>query len=287
MRNLINFLLKNSYWFVFIFLELICFYLVFNNNSYQGNVFFKASNEVSNKVYSISGNISSYFGLIEDNQELLERNAELRGQIDELKNYLLAVEGDSIKRDSTLNYILQRNSHLSAPIIARVQKNSISLLDNYIIINKGTKDGITTDMGVMSHNGGIVGIVRVVGDNSSIVQSLLNSNSKFSSKKKGSSTAGILVWDGGDSRYARLTEYPKYEDIQTGDTIVTSGYSDFFPENLPIGVVDDIKSETDDNFYSLKVKLFTDFGSIKNVVLVKNTNDEIKGLEEQLKDVKK
>lgn len=286
MRNLINFLLKNSSWFVFIFLEIICFYLVFNSNSYQESVFLKASNEISNKVYSISGNISSYFELREDNQELLERNAELRSQIDELKNYLLDIEADSLRVSTVLDSLV-KNENSELLTIARVQKNSISMLDNYLIINKGSNDGVSADMGVISHQGGIVGIVRGVGNRSSIVQSALNSHSRFSCKIKNSSTAGILVWDGGDTRFARLTEYPKYENIEIGDTIVTSGYSDFFPEGILVGIVDDIKSETDDNFYSLKIKLFTDFSSVKNVVLVSNTSDEIKKLEEQVKDVKK
>lgn len=286
MRNLINFLLRNSSWFVFIFLEIICFYLVFNSNSYQESVFLRASNSISNKVYSISGDISSYFQLREDNIELLERNAELRGQIDELKNYLLDIEADSLKVSSVLDSLANKES-ANQLIIARIQKNSISMLDNYLIINKGTKDGISADMGVISHQGGIVGIVRGVGTNSSIVQSTLNSHSRFSCKIKNSSAAGILVWEGGDSRFARLTEYPKYENIEKGDTIVTSGYSDFFPEGILVGVVDDIKSETDDNFYSLNIKLFTDFSSVKNVVLVSNTNEEIKNLEELVRDVKK
>lgn len=286
MRNLINFLLKNSSWFVFIFLEIICFYLVFKNNPFQESIFLKVSNEVSSKVYSISGSVTSYFGLKEDNQELLERNAELQAQITELKNYLFELEADSLKAEAILNNIIH-NKEINHPIIARVEKNSISMLDNYIIINKGEKDGVTNDMGVMSHYGGIVGIIRAVGSNSAIVQSLLNPHSRFSCKIIKSNTAGILVWDGGDPRYARLTEYPKYENIEIGDTIVTSGFSDFFPEGVMVGTVDGIKSETDDNFYSLKIKLSTDFGSLKNVILISNTNEEIKELEEKVKDAKK
>jgi rod shape-determining protein MreC len=102
-----------------------------------------------------------------------------------------------------------------------------------------------------------------------------------------SNTAGILLWQGGDSRYAVLTEYPKYERVEVGDTIVTSGFSDFFPEGLMVGTVEDYKSETDDNFYSLRIKLSTDFGSLKNVLLINNTNEEIKELENKVKNAKK
>lgn len=285
MRNLINFLLRNSSWFVFIFLEIICFYFVFSGNSYQKSVFLKASNEITGEVYSISGSISSYFGLREENQDLLEKNAELQAQISYLKDYIFEIEVDSVKTEAFLRDSL---GHKVDPdfIIARVEKNSISMLDNYIIINKGKNDGIKEDMGVVSQKG-IVGVVRATSSNSSIIQSLLNPHSRFSCKILNSNAAGILIWEGGDSRYAKLTEYPKYERIEKGDTIVTSGFSDFFPEGIMVGTIEDFESETDDNFYSLKVKLSTDFGSLKNVRLINNTNEEIKELEEKVKNAKK
>lgn len=285
MRNLINFLLKNSSWFVFIFLEIICFYFVFSGNSYQKSVFLRASNEVTGSIYSISGSITSYFGLIEENQDLLEKNAELEEQVSVLKNYIFDNEANSIETEA---FIRDSLGHKADPnlITARVDKNSISLLENYIVINKGRKDGVKEDMGVVSQKG-IVGVVRAASTNSSIIQSLLNPNSRFSCKILNSNAAGILIWEGGDSRYAKLTEYPKYEKIEKGDTIVTTGFSDFFPEGIMVGTIEDFKSETDDNFYSLKVKLSTDFGSLKNVRLIINTNEEIKELEKTVKNVKK
>lgn len=285
MRNLINFLLKNSSWFVFIFLEIICFYFVFSGNSYQKSVFLRVSNEITGKVYTISGNISSYFGLIDENQELLKKNAELEAQISYLKDYVFEIQADSVKTEAFIQDSLGRKANPDF-IIARVEKNSIAMLDNYIILNKGINDGVKEDMGVISQKG-IVGVVRGISSRFSVVQSLLNSQSRFSCKRLNSNATGILVWEGGDSRYAKLTEYPKYEKIEKGDTIVTSGFSDFFPEGIMVGTVEDFKSETDDNFYSLKIRLSTDFGSLKNVRLIDNTNDEIKELENKVKNVKK
>ena len=285
MRNLINFLIKNSSWFVFIFLEIICFYFVFSSNSYQKSVFFNSSSEVTGRIYSVSGSVLSYFGLRQENLELLESNAELNNRISELENYIFSIQSDSLKTEAILKDSLGRKAEPHF-IVARVEKNSISMLENYIIISKGAKDGVKTDMGVASQQG-IVGVVRNTSSNYSIIQSVLNPHSRFSCKIINSNADGILVWEGGDSRYAALTQYPKHEKITLGDTIVTSGFSDFFPEGLMVGTVEDYKSETDDNFYSLKVKLSTDFGALKNVFLISNTNDEIKELEKKIKNVKK
>lgn len=286
MRNLINFLLKNSSWFVFIFLEIICFYFIFSTNSFQRSVYFNSSNEITGRVYAITGGVLSYFGLRTENEDLLRRNTELQSQISELKEYIYKLENDSMKTDAFLADSLGRKHLPQQYILARVESNSISQIYNFMIINKGTNDGVKTDMGVASQNG-IVGVVRDVTSNYAVVQPVLNPNSRFSCKILNSTTAGTLVWDGGDSRYASLTEYPKYEKVEVGDTIVTSGFSDIFPEGIFVGIVEDFKSESNDNFYALKVKLSTDFGALKNVFLLNIKDDERKELEEKIKNAKK
>lgn len=286
MRNLIDFLIKNSSWFVFILLEIVCFYFLFNNNSYQKSVFLNSSNEVTGRVYSVSGSITSYFGLKNQNQELLEQNAELQSQIVKLKERLNSLAGDTLEAEVFLVNPQGIKSNYKF-ITAQVINNSISQTQNYITINKGYSDSVKTDMGVVSQQG-IVGIVRAVSGNFAVIQPILNPNSRISSKTLGSNVAGPLTWDGVDSRYAYLMDYPKYEKFEKGDTIVTSGFSDFFPEGIMVGVVEDYVSQTNDNFYSLKVRLSTDFNSLKDVILVgNNMRAEKNKLEKEAQNVKK
>jgi len=285
MRNLINFLIKNSYWFLFIFLEVICFYFIFSGNSYQKSFFFNATNEVTGRVYSVSGSVLSYFGLKQENEELMKQNADMKVEISSLQDYIFSLQSDTIKTRAFLQDSLGRRSQPKY-IVARVEKNSISMPENYIVISKGQNDGVHADMGVVSQQG-IVGVVRNASANYAIIQPVLNPHSRFSCKILGSSADGILIWDGDDSRYAKLTQYPKYEKVNKGDTIITSGFSDFFPEGIMVGIVEDFKSETDDNFNSLTIRLSTDFGLLKNVQIIDNKNQEIKELEKSVKNGKK
>lgn len=87
------------------------------------------------------------------------------------------------------------------------------MVDNYMIINKGENDGVKPDMGVVSQQG-IVGVVRDASPNFAIIQPVLNPHSRFSCKSLNSNAAGVLIWEGGDPRYAKLTEYPKYEKVE-------------------------------------------------------------------------
>lgn len=286
MRNLIDFIIKNSSWFIFVFLEIICFYFIFSSNSYQKSVFLNSSNEITGKLYSVTGGITSYFGLQSQNRDLLEKNAEYQAQVLSLKKLLHEVVADSMVIDAFLNDSLKRKKEYNF-IIAQVVNNNVSMTHNYITISKGESDGIKPDMGVISQQG-IVGVVRAVSDNFAVVLPVLNPDMKVSCKTLASNTTGILSWDGSDSRFANMMDYPKFEKFEKGDTIVTSGFSGTFPEGLLVGVVEDYKSQTNDNFYSLKVKLSTDFISLKDVIVIgSNMVQEQSSLEKRVRDAKK
>lgn len=280
MRNLIAFLIKNSSWFVFILLEILCFYFIFQYNSFQRSVYLNSSNEIVGRVYAISGEITSYFGLKETNQDLLLRNAELQNKLLALEDYIHDKKTDSLKSEAiTRDSIPLKNFEF---IISRVINNSISQLENYITINKGSKDGIHNEMGVISQQG-IVGIVRAVSLNYSVIQPVINPKTSLSCKVKGSNTPGSLTWDGVDYRYISLEGFPRFEKFEVGDTIITSGYSGIFPEGIIIGIVEDSKSQNDDNFLTLKVKLSTDFSSLKDVLIIKNNDkEELMQLEKEI-----
>ena len=87
---------------------------------------------------------------------------------------------------------------------------------------------------------------------------------------KNSDYFGSLVWDGKSPYYAILEEMPRHVKFEKGDTIVTSGYSAVFPEGIQVGIIDEQLNSGADNFFSLKVKLLTDFTQLSNVRVLKN-----------------
>ena len=289
MRNLIDFILKNISWFVFILLELVCFYLIFNNNAYQRSVFLDSSYEITGRVYSVSGQVSSYFGLSQQNQDLLERNAQLQNEILGLKEYISDNLSDSTSIDAFVkDSVARQNSSNYEIILAKVINNSVNQMNNFMYIKKGSNDGVKEDIGVISEKG-VVGVVRAVSPNFAIIQPILNPDTKFNCRALNTNTTGTLIWEGNDPRYATLIDYPKYEKIAKGDTIITSGYSGVFPEGILVGTVVGISSQkNDNNFVNLSVQLSTDFSSLKDVLLIRNKSvEELRNLEKRVKDVKK
>jgi rod shape-determining protein MreC len=165
-------------------------------------------------------------------------------------------------------------------IPAQVTNNQIARMDNnYITLNKGALAGIKEDMGVLSPNG-IVGVVINVSTHFSKVIPILNPKYQPSCKIKGTDYFGTLSWDGKDSRYISLKELPQHAAFNIGDTIVTSGFSTVFPEGVPVGTIEDKFKKKGENYNSLKVKLFTNFSALSEVLIVVNAlKDEQLNLE--------
>ena len=276
MRNLLNFLIKYNYWFLFLLLEVTSFVLLFRFNHYQQSVFFTSANGAAGKVYEWSGAVTSYFHLKSVNEDLLDRNMLLEQRVAQLEKYLLDQGADSIKLNS-LDHMAAGDYRIFK---ANVIKNSLMMADNYITLDAGEEAGIRPDMGVVDANG-LVGIVYKTSAHYSLVLPLLNSKSSISCKIVGSDYFGYLKWEGGDSRFAYLKDLPRHAEFNLGDTVVTSGYSAVFPAGVMVGTVDDMQDSHDGLSYLLKIKLATDFGKVSNVrVIARSGQEEQKKLED-------
>lgn len=276
MRDLLDFLFKYSKWLLFVIYVVASCVLLFRNNPYQHHIFLTSANTVSATVYGTAENVTSYFHLRDINDDLQAQNARLEAELLDLQKklgrYELEASFDSIMNDTIkLQYDF---------ILADVISNSITRGHNYITIEKGRRDGIKPEMGVVDQNG-VVGVVNVVGEHASRIISLLNPKMRLSCKIKGSEYFGSLVWDGKNPEEAVLEEMPRHEKFKKGDTIVTSGYSALFPSGIPVGTIVSHAKEHDDNFYALRIKLFTDFNRLSTVrVITNDMNEELKEIRE-------
>ncbi len=277
MRNLLDFLLKYSSWLVFLFFVVLSCIFLFDKNPYQHHVYMTSAGKVSSSVYELANNVTSYFGLREINEDLQHQNARLESELIALKEQLSYYRERYYADTMTIAPQLREFDF----IIARVINNSIHKPYNYITINKGIADSVRSEMGVVDQNG-VVGIVNLVEQHNARIISLLNPNFRLSCKVKGNEAFGSLVWDCKDPTEAILEELPRHTVYTTGDTVVTSGFSAVFPEGLPVGIVIGSEKTMDDNFFTLRVKLLTDFSHLSNVrVISSNMAEELRRLEQQ------
>lgn len=275
MKALVEFLVRHGSWFTFLLFAIISCVMLFRGNPYQQHVYMTSAGAMARGVYSTAGAVTGYFHLRGINEDLQQRNAQLEMEVINLRTALRrAVEripSDSLPMDSMLSQY--------GFIMAHVINNSIVRSNNFITIDKGELDGVRPDMGVVDQNG-IVGIVNVTGPHTARLISVLSAV-RLACKVKGSNAFGSLVWDGRSPRRAVLEELPRHVEFALGDTVVTSGYSVVFPEGIPVGKVIGQSRDSDDNFYSLQVELFTDFATLSTVRVIKNfQKDEIEAVEQ-------
>lgn len=260
MRSLLLFIWKHYFFFVFLMLESVCLYLVVQNNYYQHASFINSSNNVSANILESSHNVKDYFYLKDVNEMLAKENAELRSRL--LESYSMVVNNWSKMTDTVLR---QKYIYTSAKVV----NNSTNRRNNYLTLDKGAKQGIKVGMAVIT-NAGIVGEVLDVSENFSTVKSMLHSQSIVSAKIKKDGSYGPLTWDGADFEYVTLSDIPTHVHLVKGDTIVTSPYSKIFPENIRIGTVDTSERKSGENFFTVKVRLLTDFKKLTHVYIVEN-----------------
>lgn len=264
MRNLLYFIIRYGTWFVFAFYVLISCILLFINNSYQRAVFLTSANVVTSTINSATTTVSGYFNLKSINESLQESNARLENEVLNLRHQI--AEYRTLLSDSAFSSVYnKRFDFVSATVVG----NSVSHPQNYFSINRGKLDGVKTGMGVVDQNG-IVGIVNVAGNHTARVISVLNETQKFSVKIKNTHFIGSLSWKGGDPSIAYMEEVPRHAKFHMGDTIVTSGYSLSFPENIPVGTVLNRIKGSDDNFFILKIQLSPDFKNLSTVRVIKD-----------------
>ena len=266
MRNLLDFLVKYNYWFLFLFLEAVSFVLLFQLNSYQGSVWFSSANAVTGKLYETSSEIESYFQLSKINSELTQRNLYLEQRLHKLEKQIGDSAADSTMEKSLLVKSLQPYRLIPAKVISM----TAGRLDNLITINKGEVDGIKKDMGVVCGTG-VVGIVYLTSKHYSIVIPILNSQSNISCVIQGRGYFGYLHWTGGDVSQAYVDDVPRHAHFRLYDNVVTSGYSSVFPAGIIVGKILHVYNSADQMSYRLRVKLSTDFGKLRDVCVVDNS----------------
>jgi rod shape-determining protein MreC len=273
MKNLINFLIKYHALFLFLFLEMVCLSFIVRYNNFQRVRFLNSSNYIAGSIYERYNNFVGYFSLRKVNDELSKENAKLRGQ---LQSILLTDVERAVP------------SHIDASklniISAKVINNSVNKRYNYITINKGRRDGIKPDMGIIGPNG-VVGMVINVSEHYATALSVLNGRWKLSAKLSKSNYFGSISWDGQNPYLVSLEEIPFHVQVEEGEEVYTSGYSAVFPEGILIGQIVAIENPKGANFQRLKVQLSTDFYNLYYVDVIEEKNKfERMQIEKQLGD---
>jgi len=198
--------------------------------------------------------------LIEEEALLLrEKNLQLTFQLESMRHLL--DENNRLKR--LLNF--KRESQLNLYPARVINMGASPHLSSSLSIDIGSNSGVSVNDPIMTPNG-IIGKTVIVDDQESIVQLINDVTFRLSVRIKPSGSTGILRWL--DKNIYMIKEVQKNSNVEVGNQVVTSGFSDIFPSDLPVGEVIKITDERGRFHKSVVVKINENIGSIMNLFVI-------------------
>lgn len=256
---------------IFIALEIAALSMLRNNAPLQNTWIAKGGQAVMGGLWGMSQDVGDYFSLRQANDSLALENFRLRLRVAQIEKFVSDTLRISDIPATTLGYKY---------IPATISKISNNTQHNYIIIDKGSDDGVLQGDGVITGKGA-VGVIDAVSRNFSYARSFKNHGMSISARVGKIGISGPLVWDGVSSNGALLKEIPLHMEIAVGDTIYTSGFSSIFPPDIPLGTTGESRI-VNGSTSEIKVSLFEDFSALRYVTVVENLGrKEIKELEDR------
>lgn len=251
----------------------------------QGNDIMSSANTVLALLYKKQNDVVYYFGLKRMNDSLVNENIRLQQRIAQYYSF------DTL-RDTTVTKILQPADSTHKVIqyadyvyrTAMVINNSVSVANNYITINRGSKHGIKKGMAVVSGNGVVGRIVHVSGSFASAL-SVLSVKQQVSARLK-DGTLGHVAWEGDKPDVMIMKDVPQQIKVKKGDTIYTTSYS-FFPPDVMIGTVTKVMAVKKSTQQLLYLRPATNFRNLQYIYVVENKMlPEREQLEDSVKNSK-
>lgn len=240
-----------------------------------GGYFSSASNVFTGSLVNLQAWFSARFVAVQDFltsprdvASLRQRNLELEGEVAELQAQVIQLQQE-VGKTQILAALVDfeqanpENKYLSAAVIGRDPSPFL----HYVIINRGSNDGILRGMPVVT-NQGLIGRVDAVIADASRIQLITDPASSVNVRLQNAETEASLV--GSVTGDVTLQLIPQDINVQPGDLVLTSGLGGGYPPDLIIGQVGNVRSRDFDLFQQATVQPVVDFNRLEVVLVIIN-----------------
>ncbi len=263
MRRLVDIVLLFKEYFLLILYVLISMLLLALGDSPQVRMIRSLAVASIGFAEDAIGFIPNYFILRSENKILREQNVTLSEELIRLREAKLENlrlhQLLSLKEQSPFTYI-------SANVVGR----TMNLLQNTVTIDVGESDGVKSNMPIVT-DAGLVGRVTSTSSRYAVGQILWDKDFRASAKVERGRVDGILVWEGGE--HLSLKNVAKTLDVQVGDLVITSEYSNLFPPGIKIGIVSKTSQIPGALFQTIQVTPTVDLARLEQVFVIVHTPD--------------
>lgn len=262
MRKLLEFIRSVYVVVLFVVLEAVAVSYYAHSTYYTQARLLSRSNQLAGGVHGLFAGIRRYFTLGRENRTLIARVASLEERLAQFEEAETAARLDGYMAD-----IGESKYRITT---ATVVGNTVNRAQNLITVNRGRRDGVTEEMAVLSPDGAMVGYVVDCTERYAVAMSVLNTSFRASGKLAGVDYFGSIYWDGVDPGTVVLGELSKYAAPQPGQEVVTTGFSQYFPEDVLIGWIESAELNPTRTSYTVRVRLAAEMTRLTDVVLVEN-----------------
>lgn len=201
-----------------------------------------------------------YFAL----QDAARENEQLRRDNDQLKMQVSQLESKAAEADRLALLLDFRKSHQNVPMLgSRVIATSAGTASATVVLDRGSKDGIRKNMGVITPEGVVGKVVEVFEDTTEVL--LLTDKDSGVGAMLGNSRIQSPVGGTGEPLLA-MKYVPNDDTVNVGERVVTSGMDKIFPRDLPIGTITEIKSGNP--FKSIRVRPSANLSRLEEVIVL-------------------
>ena len=210
------------------------------------------STELSAAAHEVLRWIRRPFTAIAEVEQLQQLNTDLLATLRELKQPQGPVDG-SIGAWGTFEAL--RGYQL---IPAQALYQTLHLRSNYLLLDKGGRDGLYPGLGVISLMGA-VGIIAETTSTYSVVYSLFHRDVHIALYLPRQGAMGLSSWEGTTFNRLKLEYVPLYVPVEVGEEVWTAPNATLFPKGIRVGKVSQVRPDFTGGFYSIEVQTYTDW----------------------------
>ncbi|NUQ80974.1 MAG: rod shape-determining protein MreC [Bacteroidetes bacterium] len=261
MQRLIELILTFRDQITLVLLVIISNLLIFSNQIPQMNQLRALAFSLFASAEETVGGITRLTDAIRENDLLRQENLRLSEEVYRLRSARL----ENIRLRRELGFSPANDPDL---IPADVIRKELFQRENYFTVNKGTSAGIR-EQSLVRTSEGSVGRVVLATDDYALIQLMTSKSFRMGARIQRTNTEGIVTWNGEHPGHVYLSNIVQTADVRKGDPVVTSRFSSFAPEGIPVGIVDSIHVDPRQLFKTIRVRTMVDLTKTDHVYIIR------------------
>jgi len=257
---------------IFLILFILIIVLVIINlipglNKGLGNFVYKIFSPITRLFSNIGKGFANFFHVLasisnlnKENISLKEKNTTLESEIITLKE--IEKENDILKKALNISKLDQLTID-----VASVVGKDIQGLQDWILINKGAKQGLMVGMTIISAEKALVGRISDVSESFSRVMLINSKDSNIAALLENSRVEGLVKRNEGGGIF--MDFIPKTEKLEPGERIITSGTDNLYSRGIFIGTVGTIDLSDNQIFQKITIIPTVNFSKLEQVLIIK------------------